>query len=143
MAVRVYSGKLDSQLIDTIRVYSLAASTDGENFVRVFRASVEAAEAITAGDDQEVSPYSTVTLTASSGTWSQLSGPSVTLVGSGNVVTFRAPGRQTEITLVFEASNSGSSATTQVVVSPASEYSRSNNQWVGRQTFTRSGSSWI
>lgn len=56
-----------------------------------------------AGDPQiDIEPYSTVTLTGTgTGTWSQTAGTSVTLGGSGNIRTFKAPGSLAGETLTF------------------------------------------
>lgn len=78
---------------------------------------------VSAGSDQvDVEPYSTVTLTASSSeasvVWTQLTGTSVTLSGSGLVRTFTAPGTLAGETLTFRASaTNGSTVTDDVAVS--------------------------
>jgi hypothetical protein len=55
-----------------------------------------------AGPDQTVEPWSIVTLTATdTGSWSQVSGPAVTLSGSGLTRTFKAPGVLNNTALVF------------------------------------------
>lgn len=57
----------------------------------------------TAGNDQSVSPWLTVTLTGTgTGTWTQISGPTVVLEGTGTTCTFTAPPSMSEQTLVFD-----------------------------------------
>lgn len=57
-----------------------------------------------AGADQTVDPWETVTLTGtpSGASWSQVSGESVTLGGSGAVRTFTAPAKMTQHQMVFQ-----------------------------------------
>lgn len=59
--------------------------------------------AASAGPDQSVQPWSTVTLTGTgTGTWTQVSGPAVTLAGTGAIRTFVAPAAMTAQELVFD-----------------------------------------
>lgn len=80
---------------------------------------------VSAGTDQSgVEPGSTVTLTATSSTgsvvWSQVSGPTVTLTGSGALTrTFVAPARFAFTTAVFRATASGSADDISVAFLPA------------------------
>lgn len=56
-----------------------------------------------AGQDQQVEPWATVTLAGSGpGTWSQISGPAVTLAGTGDVRTFTAPPSMSAQQLEFD-----------------------------------------
>lgn len=80
-----------------------------------------------AGADQaNVEPWSIVGLTATSSsgaaTWSQVSGPAVTLVGSDPLTrTFVAPASFTASTLVFRATNGAATDDVQVGVLPATD----------------------
>lgn len=157
--VRVHAARADAQRLAAVRVYAAAAAVDEQSAVRVYSASAAAADqaevrvyrvaatvtgAVVAGPDQvDVEPYATVTLAASGGTWTQMSGPTVTLQGSGETVTFRAPGRTVPTTLRFQASDGSTADTTDVTVLPASEYVRVSGEWVGRQLHTRSGGAWV
>lgn len=85
---------------------------------------------ITAGEDQtDIEPFSTVTLAASvvtgsvtSWSWSQISGPAVTLNGSESGRTFIAPANANGATLVFQASGDGSTDQVSVQVLPHLEW---------------------
>ncbi|WP_347303618.1 alkaline phosphatase PhoX [Croceibacterium sp. TMG7-5b_MA50] len=86
------------------------------------------APTVNAGQDATVAAGRTVTLTGSAtganGTaWAQTGGPAVTLTGSGDTVTFLAPGvaQDTQLTFTYGASSGGSTATdsTVITVTPA------------------------
>ena len=82
-----------------IRVYRGELTTDGlAPHIQVYRVELAAVGAASLGDDLiGVEPFTTVTLTATapdtalSWTFAQISGPTVTLVPSGNTVSFVAP----------------------------------------------------
>lgn len=83
---------------------------------------------VNAGSDQTVDAADSVTLTAAgsdvdgsiaSYAWAQISGPAVTLSGTGNTRTFNAPTAQTDSTLVFRATvtdDQGATGTDDVTV---------------------------
>lgn len=66
--------------------------------------SVTYTDPYSAGPDQTVEPWELVTLTGtpSGASWSQVSGESVTLGGSGAVRTFTAPAKMTQHQMVFQ-----------------------------------------
>ncbi len=66
--------------------------------------SVTYSDPYSAGPDQTVEPWELVTLTGtpSGASWSQVSGESVTLGGSGAVRTFTAPAKMTQHQMVFQ-----------------------------------------
>lgn len=71
-----------------------------------------------AGANQTVEPWSTVTLsgTPSGGAWTQVSGESVSLGGSGDVRTFIAPAKMTQHQMVFSY---GGTSNMTVTVNPS------------------------
>ncbi len=81
-----------------------------------------------AGPDQAgVEPWTTVTLSATgTGTWSQVSGTAVTIIGSGAVVTFTAPASLNSQTLVFTYGGDQ----VNISILPATEAVYSGGQWV-------------
>lgn len=81
---------------------------------------------VNAGVDQTgIEPGSTVTLaaTTSSGsvTWSWVSGPNPTLLGSGSTMTFTAPALMTAQTSVFRATNGSVSDDVSITYLPATD----------------------
>jgi secreted PhoX family phosphatase len=86
------------------------------------------APTVNAGQDATVSAGRTVTLTGSATgagatAWSQTGGPTVTLTGSGETVTFLSPGvaQDTQLTFTYGAAGGGLTATdsTVITVTPA------------------------
>jgi len=81
-----------------------------------------------AGTDQTVEPFHTVTLTGTDGdgdtlTWTQVAGsPSVTLAGSGNVRTFQAPAVRAGTKLTFRVSDGSATDDVDITVLPQSEW---------------------
>lgn len=89
--------------------HALAVRLEGSGWFTEYQAdatglSITWADPYQAGTDQTVDPWSTVTLTGtpSGGSWSQTSGPSVTLSGSGAVRTFTAPASMSQQVLGFQ-----------------------------------------
>lgn len=84
------------------------------------------ASAVSAGADQAVSPLVTVALTASgvaSVTWSQVSGPAVTLTPTGALTaTFMAPASQTGAVVVARATSGSSTDDVTVTVAAHGEW---------------------
>lgn len=105
----------------------------------------ELTAAVSAGSDQgSIEPWSTVTLAATvidpqgtvvSTSWTQLTGPVVTLSGTGNNRTFSAPATLdgTTLTFRFTATNADSTTSTDdvaVEILPATEFKRVSGAWV-------------
>ena len=83
-------------------------------------------DTVTAGSDQTVEPWSTVTLTATANTgtatWTQQSGTTVTLNGAGALVrTFTAPADFAGAALVFRATNGTATDDVSITVLPATD----------------------
>lgn len=83
-------------------------------------------DTVDAGPDQtDIEPWTTVTLTASSSSgtvaWSQLSGDSVTLSGTGLSRTFTAPPNFAGSTLTFRATNGSATDDVSVSVLPVTD----------------------
>lgn len=83
---------------------------------------------VSAGADQaDIEPWTTVTLAGTgTGSWSQVSGASVTLSGSGAIRTFTAPPSLSAQTLVFDYGGDQVS----IGILPATEAMYSGGQWV-------------
>lgn len=100
-----------------------------------------------AGGGQAVEPFTVVTLDgrasvgATSWTWTQVSGPAVTIVGSGAVVGFEAPATEhgADIVIRLTASDGTTTATDDASISvyPCLFWRRNaaNNAWVPRRIF--------
>lgn len=120
VAVRItrIRARSPSPVVRVSRLHAFAAQIDPQppattGVVRITRIRALASPPVTglqarAGADQSVQGFATVTLngTGSVGattlTWTQLSGPAVTLAGTGGTRTFTAPTSATGVTLVFQ-----------------------------------------
>lgn len=97
-----------------------------------------AAPTVGAGADQNnLEPFTTVTLTATASTgsvnWSQVAGPAVVLAGSGLTRTFKTPGTLAGTTLTFRATSTVDSSVfddVSVTVLQANEFGCVGNGWV-------------
>jgi hypothetical protein len=103
---------------DTIRVQDLSTG---------FIGPYSSGATVSAGSNQtNIEPWSTVTLTATSSsgsaTWSRVSGPNPTLLGSGALTrTFEAPASFTVQTSVFRATNGAATDDVSITYLPATE----------------------
>lgn len=143
---RVYSVKAFDEWTATVRVYSSkAALAPSSASVRVYSSKSTAGGAVVAGPDQfDVAPHSIVTLTASGGTWTQLDGDPVTLVGTGSTVTFRAPDALADNVLRFVASDGATTDICSVTVAPHSAFVRAGSNWtLDRDILTRQSGTWV
>lgn len=125
------------------RVRATATQTSVGRISRV-RARTSGQVSVTAGQPQSPSAFETVTLeatqtpvegpTVQAWTWTQLSGPTVALVGAGRIRTYRAPATLSGATLVFQVSGDGAKATvTHTVRAHGGFWSRSSAGLRGRQ----------
>ena len=90
----------------TVTRAQLVASTGAVTVVRAEMVASTGADSVNAGADQTVDAVTTVTVTAmASGavTWSQVSGPAVTLTPSGLSASFAAPASLAGSTVVLRA----------------------------------------
>jgi len=126
----------------------LAFGTGSVSEIPPVSAGANQAPTVNAGGDQvDIRPYATVTLTAIASdpdgttptvTWAQTSGsPSVTLSGSGAVQTFVAPATRSGYTLTFQATADDgfltATDTVNIVVIPQAEWAVSSGSEVPMQ----------
>lgn len=105
------AGKLDSTGdFATFYIDDMAVDTGRASFIPVGAATNEPPTAAAGLDVTNIEPYTTQTLTGSDNdsdgtvatrTWRQISGPAVSLAGTGATRTYKAPGTITGATLVF------------------------------------------
>lgn len=145
MSVRIYRAEVSAPgQAATVRLYRAEVATTGiQAKARIYRAEVVVTGSATFGPDlYGIEPWTTLTVSATapgtptSWTFSQVSGPAVTLVPSGNSVTFQTPGSQTTQTIVLQAvanyagGSPSASDNTSVEVLYATEYVNTSAGWV-------------
>jgi hypothetical protein len=144
-SVRVYRVEVSSPGQQAaVRIYRAELAAGGtQAHARVYRAEVQVTGSATFGPDlYGIEPWTTVTVAATapgtptSWVFSQVSGPAVTLIPSGNTVSFQTPGGSTTQTIVLQAvanySNGSIPAAdnTSIEVLYATEYINTSTGWV-------------
>ena len=139
-ALRVYRAEVHStKPQNSLRVFRAEVrSTPGlANSLRVYRAAVNSATKPSAGSDvANIEPGTLVTVTGSggsggTGTWTQVSGPTVQLVQTGASASFYAPPSAGAGTVVLRYTVKGASDDVSIGIVTSIHWAATSSGWVG------------